>query len=101
MQDLLKAKSGDKNFNSLGDEELDMLIEDSEQIQKWKQIPKAYREKLTKKQLVKMFKESTMADSIQVTVQQSKKQKLTKRVFANDDPDELKLILNRPSSHQL
>jgi hypothetical protein len=32
MQELLKAKSGDKNFNSLGDEELDMLIEDSEQI---------------------------------------------------------------------
>ena len=43
---------------------------------------------MTKKQLLKMFKEDTMADMIQVTVQQSKKQKLTKRVFANDEEKE-------------
>jgi hypothetical protein len=72
LQSLLSQNSH-QNLNNLDDDEIDQLIQDSEYIQKWKQIPKARREKLTKKQLLKMFKESTMADTIQVSYQQEKK----------------------------
>ena len=73
-------------MNQLKDDEIDALIEGNEEIQKWRAQPKSQRQRLTRKQLVRMFKETSLAESIKVQVvdeaTQSKKQrKLTKRAF--------------------
>jgi hypothetical protein len=40
------------------------MIEESEIIKQWKSIPKARRERLTRKQLLAMGRETTMAEAI-------------------------------------
>jgi hypothetical protein len=61
-------------------EQLDSMIEDSEYIQQWKMIPKANREKLTRKQMLAMGKETTMAETMRVEVQGPKK-KIQKKIW--------------------
>jgi hypothetical protein len=50
----------------MNDEELDELIASNPEIQSWKSLPKARRDRLTKKQLLKMYKQNTMAESMQI-----------------------------------
>ena len=52
------------NINDLNDEQLDDLIAANPEIQSWKSLPKARRDRLTKKQLLKMYKQNTLADSL-------------------------------------
>jgi len=42
------------------------MIEESEYIKQWKAIPKARRERLTRKQMIAMGRETTMAEAIEV-----------------------------------
>ena len=43
------------------------MIEESDYIKKWKMIPKDRRERLTRKQLIALGKETTMAEALIVT----------------------------------
>ena len=84
------SQNKSKNLNAMNDSELDELIATNPEIQSWKSLPKARRDRLTKKQLLKMYKENTMAESMQI---QTKKQKLTKKVWVdqpNEDEDQEK-----------
>ena len=54
------------NFDRLSAEELTKLANENEFIAKYKALPKDMRSKLTQKQLLRMSKEYTMADTIQV-----------------------------------
>ena len=79
----------------MNDSELDELIASNPEIQSWKSLPKARRDRLTKKQLLKMYKENTMAESMQI---QTKKQKLTKKVWVDqhDDEEVVKVVPPKP-----
>jgi hypothetical protein len=58
------------------------MIEDSEAIKQWKLIPKAHREKLSRKQLIALGRETTMAEAITVEIaDKPKKNKQTKMVI--------------------
>ena len=76
--------SNGKTKKHMTSEDLDQMIEDSEYIQKWKAIPKARRERLTRKQMIAMGQEPTLAESIQVEIQGPKK-KLAKKVWTGED----------------
>jgi hypothetical protein len=52
------------SIHELTDEQLDELIASNPDIQAWKSLPKASRERLTKKQLLKMYKENTLSETL-------------------------------------
>lgn len=58
------------------------MIEESDYIQQWKSIPKNRRERLTRKQMIAMGKETTLAEAINVEMGIQKKQK--KRLIDGD-----------------
>ena len=61
------------------------MIEESDYIKQWKAIPKARRERLTRKQMIAMGKETSLAEAIQVTMGQEKK---TKKKWTVEEVDE-------------
>ena len=70
---------------------MDKLIEESDYIKQWKLLPKARRERLTKKQMLRMGKESTLAESIQVQIEgPKKKQWINEPVKIFKEPTETK-----------
>lgn len=68
---------------------LDQMIEESELIQQWKSIPKARRERLTRKQLLAMGREATLAEAIHVSVAQQPKKAKAKVVVTNENGEEM------------
>jgi hypothetical protein len=54
------------------------MIEDSEYYQMWKSLPKSKRERLTKKQMLRVMKPDLMSEGIQVQVLDNKLQKMKK-----------------------
>lgn len=71
LKDIL-ASTKIKHYSN---EQLDQMIEESEYIKQWKAIPKARRERLTRKQMIAMGRETTMAEAIEVQVAHEKKSK--------------------------
>ena len=58
---------------TLNDEnEVKALIEQSDEFKMWKSIPKAQRERLTKKQLMRVMKPDVLAEGLALEVNKSK-----------------------------
>ena len=51
-------------MNEMNEEDIDKIINENEEIQHWRSLPKSQRPRLTRKQLVRMFKESSLAETI-------------------------------------
>ena len=54
------------------------MIEGSEYYQSWKSIPKAQRDRLTKKQMLRVMKPDILAEGISVEVKDDKPLKIKK-----------------------
>lgn len=85
LQAMLKSQKV-KHYTS---DMLDKMIEESELIQQWKSIPKARRERLTRKQLLAMGREATLAEAIHVSVAQQPKKAKAKVVVTNENGEEM------------
>ena len=72
-----------KKMHEMNDEEIAKVFEESEEYRAWRALPKSERGRLTRKQLFRQFKETSLAESIKVEMGQSKKSKL-KKAFVNE-----------------
>ena len=74
-------------MKKLSAEEVDKLVEGNEFIEQYKSIPKKFRARLTRKQMLMMGKEFTMAETLNVTFQEDRKAKRRGVVLAGQEEE--------------
>ena len=62
-------------MKKLSAEEVDQMVQGNEFIEQYKSIPKKFRARLTRKQMLMMGKEFSMAETLNVTFQEDKRPK--------------------------
>ena len=65
------------------------MVEGNEFIEQYKSIPKKFRARLTRKQMLMMGKEFTMAETLNVTYQEDKKVKKKGVVLTGEEEEAL------------